>query len=294
MFYFYSMQRFSLEFKLVLLTPSILWFVIFNLSRYIPYPIRPPVDVTSLSFLENGILQNNSLQFWPRCVYSHINNNKRRNNIQGNETLIDFLDLLSAFVYILHFVFVWVFAIGLYAHNRKRRDCNGKPLITPWTFFWCWGWLNLTTVITQLSCPTAPPWYLEVYGTRRVTYNITGDPAGLNNADKLLNISLFDSLYGHSPIVFGSFPSLHGAWPLMITIFTPDHKFIKLLGMFYTSLVWWAALYLNHHFLVDLLGGLLYVIMAYVFGMLSLHYLVARYRNRMYGKGTFIRYGECE
>jgi membrane-associated phospholipid phosphatase len=42
--------------------------------------------------------------------------------------------------------------------------------------------------------------------------------------------------------------------------------FIKI-GVVYILWVWWAAVYLNHHYLVDLLGGLLFVAFAYYTGM---------------------------
>src|SRR3990167_7951163 len=73
---------------------------------------------------------------------------------------------------------------------------------------------------------------------------------------------LFSSMYGQNPVVFGSFPSLHGAWPFLISIYTPTH----VLGNFkwlYVAWIWWAALYLKHHYLVDLLGGAFYTLVPF-------------------------------
>jgi len=269
-------QRFSLLFKLVLLAPALGWFAAFNLSKYIPADIRPKIDTTTLPYLEGRVLFGYSLQHWPR------------NLLEGEDRyvpLIYFLDLLSAFVYVIHFCFVWFFAIGIYVYYRKRTDQNGKPIINPWTFFWCWGWLNFLSVMTQLCWPTSPPWYNEMYGNKPPNYGMHGDPAGLENADQILHIPLFGSLYGQSPIVFGSFPSLHGAWPIMITIFTPTRKIFKVLGTVYASLVWWAAMYLNHHYLTDLLGGLLMVIVCYMGGMLLLRAILDKLQDRIYSRG---------
>jgi hypothetical protein len=44
----------------------------------------------------------------------------------------------------------------------------------------------------------------------------------------------------------------------------------------YAILVWWAALYLNHHYLIDLLGAFVYVIFFYIVGTLILE-IVFRY-----------------
>jgi len=265
----------------LLLLPGILWFALFNLYAYVPYSNRPKIDITTLPELESRLLFGNSLQFWPR---NHI--------IDKADALVDFLDLLSAFVYVIHFLFVWIFAILLYLYYRKKRDAHGHPIVNPWTFFWCWGFLNFYAVVTQLCWPTAPPWYLETYGNQQPSYNISGDPAGLDNADTLLHVPLFESVYGNSPIVFGSFPSLHGAWPIMITIFMPGYRALKAVGVLYAVLVWWAAMYLNHHYLVDLIGGAIYVAFSYSFGMLTIRFLFSKFHDNMYGRRTLLGFSK--
>jgi len=273
------MQRFRWWFKLLLLLPTILWFAEFNMSKYIPSSIRPVVDTTTLPYLDSRILFGYTLLHWPRSVL------EGKPDWQG---LIYFFDLLSAFVYVIHFCFAWIFSLGIYFYYRKKVDTNGKPLIVPWSFLWCLGLLNLTAVTVQLCWPTAPPWYVEIYGTKPPSYGMHGDPAGLENADNLLHIPLFSSIYGNSPIVFGSFPSLHGAWPIMITLFTPAGKKFKIMGSIYSGLVWWAALYLNHHYLTDLLGGLLFVILNYFLGLSLLKFITNHLKERIYGPAAKI------
>jgi len=43
---------------------------------------------------------------------------------------------------------------------------------------------------------------------------------------------------------------------------------------FYTFLVWWAALYLNHHYFVDLIGALVFVVFFYAIGILILEIII--------------------
>jgi len=284
-----QIQRFSWWFKILCLLPTILWFAEFNLSKYIPVSARPIVDTTTLPYLDSRILSGHTLLHWPRNILEDDANAKG---------FVYFLDLLSAFVYIIHFCFAWIFALGIYLYYRKKTDANGKPLINPWTFFWCLGLLNFFSVTVQLIWPTAPPWYLELYGTKPPSYSMSGDPAGLRNADTILKIKLFLSLYGNSPIVFGSFPSLHGAWPIMITLFTPNGKVFKVMGSIYAGLVWWAAMYLNHHYLVDLLGGLLIVLFCYMGGTVALQFFVYYFKEKIYydGKGankSVVRYSDA-
>jgi len=245
-------QRFKLKFKLLLLVPLILWFALFNLCKYIPTSMRPKINTDTLAQLDDIILLGHTLLKWPR---SELSASGFRN----------FLDIFFAIAYLMHFAFAWIFAalLWLYYRNKKMGDF---PIPEPWTFLFCFGILNATAVITQLLWPTSPPWYPDVYGDKPPDYSMGGNPAGLANADKLLTIQLFHRLYGQSPLVFGSFPSLHGAWPLMMMLFVPKTG-LKAVFAFYGAWVWWAAMYLNHHFLVDLIGGALYVAMSYVLGL---------------------------
>jgi len=268
----YDLTRFSLTFKLVLITPVLIWLIMFQFSKYIPYEQRPTIDVTTLPKLENLLLLGTSLQHFPR--------NKIPEKEQFKD-LLTFLDMTAAFAYLIHFVVTWIFAVFLFLYYRKKTTTLGYPVIQPYTFLWCFGFLNIFAVGTQLAWPTAPPWYVEAYGDTPANYTMPGEPAGLANADDFLQYPLFRNLYGHSPIVFGSFPSLHGAWPIVITIFAPSIRSLKIIGTSYVILVWWAALYLNHHFLVDLVGGGLYVVVSYYIGSWTLKALKKLFRDKM-------------
>jgi len=268
----YALTRFSLLFKFILLIPVFCWLIMFQFSKYIPHDQRPTIDVSTLPKLESWLLLGNSLQHFPR------------NKIPAGEQwkdLTTFLDMTAAFAYLIHFVVTWIFAVFLFLFFRKNSPTLSYPVIQPYTFLWCFGFLNAFAVATQLAWPTAPPWYVEEWGDQPANYTMPGDPAGLRNADDFLQYPLFRNLYGHSPIVFGSFPSLHGAWPIVITIFAPNIRSLKMIGTGYVVLVWWAALYLNHHFLVDLIGGGLYVLVSYYLGAWSLKALKRLFRDRM-------------
>jgi hypothetical protein len=268
----YALTRFSLLFKFILLVPALCWLVMFQFSKYVPHDQRPTIDVTTLPKIESWLLFGNSLQHFPR--------NKIPPTEQWRD-LVTFLDMTAAFAYLIHFVVTWIFAVFLFLYYRKRTTNLGYPVIQPYTFLWCFGFLNVFAVATQLFWPTAPPWYVELYGDLPANYTMPGDPAGLKWADAFLQYPLFRNLYGHSPIVFGSFPSLHGAWPIVITIFAPNMRSLKIIGTCYVALVWWAALYLNHHFMIDLVGGGLYVLVSYYIGAWTLKGLKKVFRDRM-------------
>lgn len=65
-----------------------------------------------------------------------------------------------------------------------------------------------------------------------------------------------------------------------MTLFMPGWP-LKVGGLVYAALVWWAAVYLNHHFLFDLLGAALYVGCGYVVGWLIVHKTVEYFGDRL-------------
>jgi len=267
-------SRFAIWFKILILLPTLMWLILFKAYVQIPISARPKVDTTTLPTIDSFLLFGHTLLKWPRGP------------LADQPGLLTALDLLAAFVYLIHFAFAWIVGFGLYLYYRKKTDLKGQPIPEPWTFFLTMGILNLVAVITQISWPTAPPWYLEQYGDQvEPNYLTQGDEAGLARVDALIGFELFKRLYGQSPIVFGSFPSLHAAWPIVITIFAPDHKAFKIAGILYSMTVWWAAMYLNHHFFIDVLGGGIFVAFSYFVATQSIHILSKYMKVKIYSRG---------
>ncbi|KAJ5386443.1 Inositol phosphorylceramide synthase catalytic subunit aur1 [Penicillium cosmopolitanum] len=108
-------------------------------------------------------------------------------------------------------------------------------------------------VTIQLCFPCSPPWYENLYGLAPADYSMQGNPAGLARIDKLLGIDLYTSGFKQSPVVFGAFPSLHAADSTLAALFM-SHVFprMKFLWVTYTLWMWWATMYLSHHYAVDL------------------------------------------
>lgn len=87
------------------------------------------------------------------------------------------------------------------------------------------------------------------------SWETKGSPADLARLDELFGIRLYTKLYGSSTLVFGSWPSLHVGWPMMCMLFTSvnKHRWAFGLNTIWVSL---AAVYLRHHYFVDVLGGM--------------------------------------
>lgn len=116
--------------------------------------------------------------------------------------------------------------------------------------------MNLTGVIIQLMLPCSPPWYENLYGLAPANYSMQGSPAGLAVIDKLFGMSLYTTTFTGSPMPFGAFPSLHAGCGTTEALFLA-FVFPRLRPVFigYVLWLWWATMYLRHHYAVDLVGG---------------------------------------
>lgn len=131
----------------------------------------------------------------------------------------------------------------------------GPPGIVP-IFARTFGYMNVAGVLIQFLFPCSPPWYENMYGLAPANYSIPGSPAGLAAIDKLFNVDMYTSSFTASPMVFGAFPSLHSGSCITEALFM-SHVFPRLRPLFiiYCLWLWWATMYLSHHYAVDLVGG---------------------------------------
>jgi membrane-associated phospholipid phosphatase len=168
-----------------------------------------------------------------------------------------FLDIFAAIPYLIHFPLPVLFGLYLFSNAQRRKQ------LLP--FIWMAGWVNFLAVTVQFFFPTAPPWFTDsaVYDENDGTLvRAANNEAGFERLDILFNVRLFHSIYGASPVKFGAMPSLHVAWPAIICFSKPWVSPRFAIG----HLVWisWAALYSNHHYGVDALGGICLVFIVYI------------------------------
>jgi membrane-associated phospholipid phosphatase len=73
----------------------------------------------------------------------------------------------------------------------------------------------------------------------------------------MLGIGFFAQYYGRSPMVFGAFPSMHCAFPMigLLTAWGGATRSTLLVHGFYVAWMFCASIYLNHHWVVDGLAG---------------------------------------
>jgi hypothetical protein len=130
-----------------------------------------------------------------------------------------------------------------------------------WTFFA----MNLAGFATYYIYPTAPPWYVTQYGLGPINYGAHASAAAGLRWDALTGIPYFAGFYGRSADVFGAIPSLHVAYPLMVFLYARSlgHRWLDTFNLAFTATVAFAAIYLQHHYVLDVLIGAAYALVAY-------------------------------
>lgn len=213
--------------------PVGLWLVLFSFGvALVPDALKPHINTTLMPWLDA----------W--CAHSAT--------WFANDGDWPVLDVLAAVPYTVHPVLPLVFIVATLATSRKHRLLK---------FVFVFGIMNLSAVLTHITFPTTPPWYFVKYGTAEAHYGMKGDPALLSRVDKMFNITMYQRMYEDGgKVVFGTWPSLHAAWPYLMASFRPRLRlgWMRAFQWVYVVWVWWAAVYLQHHYFVDLLGGVLY------------------------------------
>lgn len=217
--------------------PLIVWFLIFNFYPRLSLSWRPAINTSLLPKLE-GLLHFPYRWFATRSSKA--------------------ADFVAAVPYTIHAILPGMFFLYLLLTDGLK---------TALCFFASLGVLNTSAVLTQILFPFAPPWYFELNGVAKAEHWMSGNPgAALSRVDKLFGIIFYQETYTtQNRIPFGSFPSLHAAWPSLIMFCFPirgSHLF-KVLAVCYVCLIYWAAMYLQHHYVIDLLGGTLYAYLTY-------------------------------
>lgn len=164
------------------------------------------------------------------------------------------VDLLAAVPYATFILVCIATAIGLFVVDRPAMR----------RFTWAFFGLNLAGFVTYHAFPTAPPWYFHAHGcTVDLGAHASEGPA-LARVDALLGIAYFHGMYAKASSVFGAVPSLHCAYPLLVIIegWKMFGRKLRVAAVGYWLLMIFAAVYLDHHWVIDALLGSTYAVLA--------------------------------
>lgn len=118
--------------------------------------------------------------------------------------------------------------------------------------------VNLLGFVVYYSYPAAPPWYIQAHG---FTFHplTPGNTAGLARFDKYFNVTIFKDIYSKGSNVFAAMPSLHSSYPVIVVYYGLKNKLGSLNIFFITVTVgiWFTAVYASHHYVLDVLAGIL-------------------------------------
>jgi membrane-associated phospholipid phosphatase len=170
------------------------------------------------------------------------------------------LDYLGAFVYSLHFIAPVIFAFILWKYRRKDY----------WKYILAFAICTYSALVTFLIYPVAPPWY-AVAGVTRILFQVD------HNLGVPVYRTIFDSI---QPNVFAAFPSLHSTYPWLISLFALKIWKKKALPvLLFPISVWFSAVYLGEHYVVDVMGGIAYATVAFLLAEKLIPQLLSRYAH---------------
>src|SRR5437588_8128258 len=121
-------------------------------------------------------------------------------------------------------------------------------------FTWIFVIANLIGFACYYIYPAAPPWYVSDHGFA-VDLSVHASPAGAIRFDQLVGLPLMQGFYGKSADVFGAIPSLHVVYPMLALIYGFRLPRFRIVAVLYFVLVCFSAVYLDHHYLIDLFVG---------------------------------------
>jgi len=159
------------------------------------------------------------------------------------------LEISMAAIYAAHFVLPLTVAFLLWV---KRRGAYYHYVIALML-------MSFAQFFTAILMPVAPPRFAGQFGEALPIVDI-GHEVTLQTGIGVVSWAYQN--INANPVA--AFPSLHAAYPVLAFLFLRERwPRWSWLMLAYAAVVWFAIMYLGHHYLVDALGGLLYAVVAY-------------------------------
>jgi inositol phosphorylceramide synthase catalytic subunit len=180
----------------------------------------------------------------------------------GGKTLSDLvanayhplLDVICGVTYLLFMAEVVALSIYYFFTDRLRA------LSLSLGFFV----VNIVGWLLWLAYPAAPPWYADLHGLGPVSVEAASNPAALVRVDATLGIPLFATIYAQSAFVFGAIPSLHASYATLAALVSFRRGGLLRTGtLVFLVLIAYSAMYLRHHYFVDVVAGILLAIIVH-------------------------------
>lgn len=213
----------------------VVYWIIFDYMKAFPNYRYQPVHIESIYNAEKAVFGINTAagritpnEYWQ--LHQH--------------TWMDFMAGL--------FYLCWIpvpLLFGFYLYYKKLRQF--------YYFAFTFLLVNLLGFVVYYSYPAAPPWYISEHGFI-FNPNTPGNVAGLARFDALVNAHVFQGLYTKGSNVFAAMPSLHSSYPIIVFYYALKNK-VGLMRFVFGAVmcgIWFSAVYTNHHYILDVLGGI--------------------------------------
>jgi membrane-associated phospholipid phosphatase len=161
------------------------------------------------------------------------------------------LDLSMSLVYLGHFLLPLLIAFGLWLRSRRQY----------YEFVLALMLMSFAAFFTALFLPVAPPRFADQYGEALVVKDVLHDTL-LQLEFAPITTWAYGNVIGN-PVA--AFPSLHAAYPFLGYLFLRERwPRLAWAMLAYCFVVWFAITYLGHHYIVDIIGGVIYAVAAYL------------------------------
>lgn len=181
-------------------------------------------------------------------------------NITPNEFWIihqnSFLDVISGIFYLCWIPVPLAFAAYLFFTNKNLFLQFSLTFVL----------VNLIGFVIYYTYPAAPPWYMQQHGTGFIP-GTPGNTAGLIRFDQFFNADIFKGLYAKGSNVFAAMPSLHSSYPLIVFYYGLKKRVGVIASVLFATVmvgIWFAAVYTSHHYVLDVLAGIICAIIGIV------------------------------
>jgi membrane-associated phospholipid phosphatase len=163
---------------------------------------------------------------------------------------VHWYDVTFTLAYASHFFFPIALAFILWMGRRERYYPYVAALMLT----------SFAAFATFLVFPVAPPRYAFQYGDALAVVDVAKE-TGTQLAWNGFNFA-YNNLVGN-PVA--AFPSLHAAYPVLIALFLAERwPKAALAWLPMAAVIYLATIYLGHHYVIDLMAGAAYALVAYL------------------------------
>jgi membrane-associated phospholipid phosphatase len=237
----------SLELIFILLTTTFAWRARFRsfLADFVPFLLLLLGYEALRGFayqLAHARIHVLDLIAWEQMLFNGIIPASYLQHNLLNQPYTPLLNIITNMLYMSHFLVPLVAAVALWYHDRSAY----------WHFMFGLVLLSYAGFVTFVLFPAAPPWWATQHGYL---------PEG---AVELTQFVLPSLALFISPNPVAAMPSLHAAYPAYIALYCILVWGRKAWLMLLLPLgVAFSAVYLGHHYVIDILAGFLYAAVAF-------------------------------